>query len=237
VMRFLGHRLYRNHEGPIVSDYLDRPEGVRVKHRAKGNSVKVYDKGGSILRIETTINNPAAYRSYRSSESDPEGEKSWRPMRRGVADMHRRAEVSQAANDRYAEALASLDATTPVGQLAAKVCRPVRNNGKRHRALRPFSDEDRALLEAISDGRYAAEGFCNRDLAARLYPARRATPAERARCGSKVSYRLRLLRAHGLIRKSPSRRRYHMTTKGRQIATTLLQSQHVTLQQLNAVAA
>ncbi len=41
-----------------------------MKHRAVGNSIKVYDKGGSILRIETTINNPKAYRSYRSSEAE-----------------------------------------------------------------------------------------------------------------------------------------------------------------------
>jgi hypothetical protein len=39
----------------VVSDYGDRPEGVRVKHFAFGNSLKVYDKGGAILRIETTV--------------------------------------------------------------------------------------------------------------------------------------------------------------------------------------
>jgi hypothetical protein len=72
VMRFLGHRLCENHEGEIISDYRSRSEGVCVKHRALGNSIKVYDKGGSILRIETTINNPAANRSYRSSEAEPE---------------------------------------------------------------------------------------------------------------------------------------------------------------------
>jgi hypothetical protein len=237
AMRFLGHRLYKNHEGQIVSDYRDRPEGVCVKHRAVGNSIKVYDKGGSILRIETTINNPRAYRSYRSSESEPEGPKRWRVMRRGVADMHRRAEVSQAANDRYAEALASLDTTTPLGELAAAVCRPVSKDGKRCRALRPFSPEDRALLEAISDGKHATEGFCNRDLASRLYPAQSTDRTARSRIASKVSYRLRILRAHGLIRKVPRQRRYHMTTKGRQIVTALLQAQHATLQQLNSLAA
>jgi hypothetical protein len=237
VMRFLGHRLYENHEGQITSDYRSRPEGVCVKHRALGNSIKVYDKGGSILRIETTINNPAAYRSYRPSEAEPEGEKQWRVMRRGVADMYRRAEVSQAANDRYAEALAALDTTTPLGRLAATVCRPVSKDGKRYRALHPFSAEDRELLEAISDGAYATDGFCNRDLAARLYPAALADPVERVRASSKVSYRLRILRSHGLIRKLPCQRRYHMTTKGRQIVTALLQAQHATLQQLNTLAA
>jgi len=39
VMRFLGYRLRRNHQGQIVSHEVDRPEGVR----AKGNSIKVYD--------------------------------------------------------------------------------------------------------------------------------------------------------------------------------------------------
>jgi hypothetical protein len=237
VLRFLGKRPDPRYQGEVLSDYKDRPEGVRVKHQAYGNSIKVYDKGGSILRIETTINHPEAFQSYRASESEPDGPKSWRPMRRGVADMHRRAEVSQQANDRYAEALASLDTSTPLGQLAAEVCSPVRKNGKRHRALRPWSEEDRNLLEAISDGALAVEGFRNRDLASRLYPSKSDDPHQRGRIASKVSHRLRLLRAHGLIRKSPGRRRYHMTAKGRQIATALLQAQHVTLQQLNAVAA
>ncbi len=75
------------------------------------------------------------------------------------------------------------------------------------------------------------------DFAIRLYGPKSADRTERGRIASKVSYRLRILRAHGLIRKSPKRRRYHMTTKGRQIVTTLLQAQHATLQQLNALAA
>lgn len=171
------------------------------------------------------------------SESDPDGPKSWRPMRKGVADMYRRAEVSQQSNDRYAEALASLDTSTPVGQLAAQVCRPTRKDGTRYRALRPWSEQDRALLASISDGDFAVGGFCNGDLAALLYPPKSDDQAERGRIASKISYRLRILRAHGLIRKSPNRRRYHVTTRGRQIITSLLQAQHATLQQLNVLAA
>ena len=137
----------------------------------------------------------------------------------------------------YAEALASFDTSTPVAQLAAKVCRPTRKDGTRYRALRPWSEQDRKLLEAISDGQLAIEGFCNRDVASRLYPTKSDDKTQRARIASKVSYRLRILRAHGLIRTLPRRRRYHMTTKGRQIVTALLQTQHATLQQLNATAA
>lgn len=237
VMRFLGKRPDRRYQGEVLSDYLDRPEGVRVKHLAFGNSIKVYDKGGSILRIETTINQPGAFRSYRASQSDAEGEKSWRPMRKGVADLYRRAEVSQQSNDRYGDALASLDTTTPLGTLAAAVCRRVTKDGKRYRALRPWSEEDQKILELLSDGTFAVQGFRNRDLACRLYPSAHDDPTQRARIASKVSYRLRILRAHGLIRKSPGQRRYHVTTKGRDIITALCRSQHITLQQLNATAA
>ncbi|MEO5347888.1 MAG: hypothetical protein H7834_16140, partial [Magnetococcus sp. YQC-9] len=40
----------------------------------------------------------------RSPEGKPEIEKKWLPMRKGIADLHRRAEVSKAANDRYLHA-------------------------------------------------------------------------------------------------------------------------------------
>ncbi len=237
VMRFLGKRPDRRYAGELVSDYGVRPEGVRVKHLAFGNSLKVYDKGGSMLRIETTINQPGAFRSYRASQRDAEGEKSWRSMRKGIADLHRRAEVSQQCNNRYADALASRDTTTPLGTLAAAVCRRVTKDGKRYRALRPWSEEDQKLLELLSEGTFVVQGFGNRDLACRLYPSARNDPAQRARIASKVSYRLRILRAHGLIRKLPGQKRYHVTTQGRYIITALCRSQHITLQQVNATAA
>jgi len=100
VMRFLGRKSSRFPSGEITSDYGERCEGIRVKHVSQKNSVKAYDKSGRILRIETTINEVSPFQSYRPSESDPEGKAKWRGMRRGVADMYRRAEVSQSSNDR-----------------------------------------------------------------------------------------------------------------------------------------
>jgi hypothetical protein len=38
-------------------------------------------------------------------------------MRKGVVTLRRRAEVSQAVNNRYEEALAAASADTPVGEL------------------------------------------------------------------------------------------------------------------------
>ena len=103
VMRFLGRtRLPAaggvdvRFNGQVVTDLRQRPEGIRIKHRLNQNSLKMYDKQGSVLRVETTINDAHDLRVYRASESDPEGPKSWLRLRKGVVDLPRRADISQA---------------------------------------------------------------------------------------------------------------------------------------------
>src|SRR6266436_3228906 len=66
VMRFLQRRTDGRFKGEASSDLQRRLEGIRVKHRVEENSIKMYDKQGSVLRIETTINNPRRFKVYRS---------------------------------------------------------------------------------------------------------------------------------------------------------------------------
>ena len=56
-----------NFQGEIITDTKKRPQGVRIKHRMKKNSLKMYDKW-SVLRVETTINNPREFKIYRKVE-------------------------------------------------------------------------------------------------------------------------------------------------------------------------
>jgi hypothetical protein len=237
VMRFLGRRLCGRFKGEVVSDFKRRPEGVRVKHRVGQNSVKVYDKQGSVLRTETTINDPSGFKVFRPAEGSPKSKPSWRPLRRGVADLHRRAQVSQAANDEYLAALASVETTAPVGELVKGVCRPVNLKGRRVRALEPWSDPDFPLLTVVSRGEHCVNGFRNRDLVTLLNASSPNTIAERRRRMAQVSRQLRLLRAHGLIRRVPRTHRYRLTPRGRVISTAILATQAVSLQQLNTAVA
>lgn len=237
VLRFLGKALNANFQGELVSDYRLRPEGLRLKHHVKANSVKVYDKEGSILRVETTINDPYDFKVFRPKEGEPRGRCQWRRMRKSIADLHRRAQVSQRANERYLEALASLDTDRPLGDLVGRVCQPTRWKGRRVRALRPWATEDRALLQAISRGEFAVNGFRNRDLRLDLFPPSPPSPLAARRASARVTERIRLLRAHGIVRKVPRTHRYTLTARGRQITTAILQTQHLTLEQLGKIAA
>jgi len=237
VMRFLGRKVHGAFQDEIISDFKDRPEGVRIKHRVGYNSVKLYDKQGSVLRVETTINQPYGFKVFRHTEDDPSGPKDWLPMRKGIADLARRTKVSQAANERYLDALASVDTSTPLGLLVRNLCQPVVYNDKRVRALRPWSQEDTRLFQTISRGEFAVNGFRNRDLQAFLYDSPADAPEERRRRSAKVSRMLRILRAHGLIRKVNATHRYTLTPYGRDILTAILATQHITLQQLHRAAA
>ena len=243
VMRFLGRqtptqsgRVHAGFQGEVISDLKHRPEGMRIKHSVNGNSVKMYDKEGSVLRIETTINKTEDFRVYRARQGDPDGKKAWRPLQRSVGELWRRAQISAAANDRYLEALASVTEKTPVGEAADGVCRARVRDGRRHRALNPWSEKDAALLQAVSRGEYAINGMRNRDVRRQLWAKTGNEQQERRRAAA-VTRQLRLLRAHGLLRKVSGTHRYVVTPGGRKIITALLTARQADVQQLTALAA
>ncbi len=239
VLRFLGRpgtvrQLWRG--GQLQSDLKKRHEGLRLKHALNHNSLKMYDKQASVLRVETTLNDPRDLKVYRTVEGDPQGPKRWLRLRKGVADLQRRAKVSQAANARYLEALAAVDDTSTLEQLAQPLCHPVSWNGGRARALNPLSEQDAGLLTAVNRGEFAINGFRNRDLAALLSGDPPTDPLQAKRRSAKVTRQLRLLRAHGLIRKVPHTHRYLLTNAGRTTINALLAAKHATTEQLTRLA-
>ena len=246
VMRYFGRRVNQSgaipahFNGTLETDLKRRHEGERVKYRMNGNSAKFYDKAyseiGSVLRgAETTVNDVSDFRTYRPKEGGPEDDLQWRPMRKGIADLHRRAIVSQKANDRLLNALANVDDSRSVEELTGGIQRPTTYSGRAVRGLRPWS-EDKDLLTAINHGEFIINGFRNRDLQSQLYPTEANSLAERRRRSAAISRRLRMLRAHGLIHKVPRTHRYHVTDTGRAILIAVLTTARTSVSLLNQLA-
>jgi len=219
VLRFLGRRTNCRFNGEVSVNFRERFEGVRVKHWVEKNSIKMYDKVGSVLRIETTINNPERLRVRRRGTRKGKIVTQWLPMRKSIADIRRRAEISRAANERYLEALAVVGELRPSCQLFDQVSEPVLHSGCRFRALRPISPEDSKLFQIILSGEFQLQGVRNRDLRAQLYPA--YSDCSRQKVG-RITRALRLLRAHQLIFKVPKTNYYRLTSQGRQLMTTAI---------------
>ncbi len=214
VMRFLGRKLVGQFKGEIVSVATRRPEGFRVRHSVEENSIKMYDKQGSVLRIEVTINNPRRFKCYRRSSK---GKMIWLPMRKGVADVLPRVQVCRAANHRYLDALADFAEKKKFSTVLDPVSRRLSVGKARFRPLRPVSRDDAEIFAAIMRAEFLIHGFRNVDLRTLLFrrPTRDGTVAKR-RAG-RITRLLRLLRAHGVIKKIPGSSRYRPTKPGLRI--------------------
>jgi hypothetical protein len=243
VLRFLGRRnlpagggVPARFAGEVVSDLRRREEGVRIKHRLNSNSIKMYDKQGSVLRVETTINDARDFRVYRASETDPGGPKTLRRLRKGVVDLPRRAEVSQSANRRYLESLAAVETATPLGVSLDRLCQPVTGHGHRSRGLHPLVGEDAQLVGHLLRGEFAINGFRNRDLRPLLYGEAKDAAATR-RQSAKVGRLLRLFRDHGLIYRVKGTHRYQLSAEGRRLLPAFPSARHANTAQLQQLAA
>ena len=222
VLRFLGRRTNSRFNGEVSSSYLVRSEGLRVKHWLQENSIKMYDKQGSVLRVETTINNARRFKVRKMTVRKGIRGMRWIPMRHGVADLDRRVDISRAANERYLEALGVVEESSPARVLLDGVSRRVRRNKRPYRALRPVSRSESELFEAVLGGQFLLKGFTNRNLRERLGICRSVEVSERRRQSARITRLLRLLRAHGLIRKVSGTRYYRVTPKGQRIMTAAL---------------
>ncbi len=182
----------------------------------------MYDKQGSVLRIETTINNPRRFNVRRKATRGGKLITTWFPMRKSVADTVRRVEICRAANERYLEALAVVGEPSSAHQLLDPVSRRIVRKGRPYRALRPIEPEEVRMFSILQDGIFLLQGFRNRDLRQKLFPQAERDAEERKRAAGRVTRSLRLLRAHKLIRKVSGTFYYRITKKGQKVMTTAL---------------
>jgi hypothetical protein len=236
TMRFLGKQLVETFRGEVVTTYKHRPEGVCVRHAASGNSIKMYDKQGSVLRVETTTNNPSQFKFRRRAEGDPDSELKLRPMRKGVADIRPRATASAHANARYLDALAAVDSDRTLEDVLQKILQRAELGDRKVRALKPWSDPDVELLRVIGRGSFITNGFRNRDILPLLLVASPDDPVAHRKAAAKLSRHLRLLRAHKVIRRVEGTHRYVVTAQGRLLIAAVLAALEASVSKLKQCA-
>ena len=214
VLTFLGRKLNGNFQGEVMNSFKKRWPGARVKHRMKGNWIKMYDKHGCVLRIETVINHPYEFRVRREGKRHGQWVMGWYPMAKRVTNLYRYAEVCLSANRAYLDALSAVDDPAEAYRRLNALCEPVTKNGRRRRGLNPLRQDDVALFAAVLRGEHLIHGFRNRDLAVHLNLRPSAIPRERKRQSARITRLIQLLHAHHLIAKIPRTRRYRLTLKG-----------------------
>jgi hypothetical protein len=222
VLRFLERRTNSRFAGEVKGSLIHRTEGVRIKHWVEENSIKMYNKKGSVLRIETTINNPHRFKVRRRAKRDGVEVKAWLPMRKGIVDLPRRVEIARSANERYLEALAVVGEPTPSHKLFDSVSQRQEKKGRPYRPLRPISPEESRIFRAMLRGEFLLQGFRNRDLREVLEQDSECDPEKRRKAANRITRLLKLLCAHSLIFKVARTNYYRITKFGRELMSTAI---------------
>lgn len=222
VLTFLGRRLHGNFNGEVVTDCKrDRWPGARIKHRVKGNWLKMYDKFGILLRIETVINQPHEFRVRRRRTRKGVRQMVWCPMNKGVANLYQYRSVAHAANTRYLNALSVVDDPAPAYQQVESIARPKEVNRRTYAGFNPARKEEVELLRALLDGKHLLHGFRNADIRMALYgdsKDRVVRHRQRAALG-RIFKRLHVRK---LLAKIPHTRRWRVTEQGQQIFSVIV---------------
>jgi hypothetical protein len=220
IATFLGRKLNARYEGEMGNRFNIRIEGTRIKHNMGPVSLKLYDKFGLILRIETTVNDLTFFRHYREVEHrDGTKETKWASMQKTIYSLPALQELLAAANRRYLEFLSTIEDPRIGRDKLDKLSQPVQDQGRIYPGFNLFDSEDEAFLLAIARGEFNISGMQNKTL-------RRFLSGKNS---AQVSRLLKRLRVHGLIKKVGHTYKYYLTQFGKEIITTGLKLRDLVL--------
>ncbi|MBI4729158.1 MAG: hypothetical protein HY775_06595, partial [Acidobacteria bacterium] len=161
----------------------------------KHSRIKQYHKEGQALRTETTINDTYDFAIGRRLHNLPALREVGFQANRRLLDVQRTSHDCHIGEDAF-----------------AKVTSPIEVHGQRAPALRFGDHRVMALLHALVVCRLLPRGFSNHDLREHLAPLLGLDPG--AMTQGRMTYHLRRLRLHGLIRRIPASHRYEVTDFG-----------------------
>jgi hypothetical protein len=213
IATFLGRKLSPQFEGEAGNRFNIRIEGTRIKHSMGPVSIKLYDKFGLILRIETTVNDLTFFKHYREVEHrDGSRETKWASMQKTIYSLPAMRELLEAANRRYLEFLSAIEDPRAGRNKLDKLSHPVEQEGRRYSGFNLFDADDENLLCSIVRGEFNISGMQNKSL-------RRHLPE---RSSGQVSRLLKRLRTHGLVKKVGHTYKYYVTAFGKEVVATAL---------------
>lgn len=212
VATFLGRKITPQLAGEVGSQFSTRIEGTCIKHHFGSASVKMYDKFGCVLRIETTTNDVSFFKHHRKVEHrQGSATRALASVKKSIYSLIDLREILFGCNRRYLEHLSALDDFSAGVRALDRVTRPRIVDDKTVKGINFFDPTDKALLQALQDPRVNIAGIRRGDLIPMLD---QLTP-------NRLSRQLRRLRDIGVIKRVRGTYRYYLTRMGRAAAAAL----------------
>ncbi len=205
IATFLGRKLHPNYQDEMGNRFNTRIEGTRISHTMGKASIKMYDKFGLILRIETTVNDVSFFKHYRKVEHrDGSNSMKLAAMKKGIYSLLPLQKLLSSANFRYLEFISEIDDhSAGIGNLERISKSKVKKN-RSYKGFNLFSEDDQLLFESIARGEFHISGFQNKHIRKKLTHKN----------SGQVSRMLKRLHVHGLIKKVGYSYKYYLTKLG-----------------------
>ena len=213
IATFLGRKLHANYQGDLGNNFNTRIQGTRIKHHMGASSIKMYDKFGIILRIETTTNNVSEFKQYREVRSRS-GESIYKtaPMKKNIYSLFELTAIFKASNRRYLEFISMFDDQSRGVKNLKRISQPVETDDRSYKGFNLFSPDDLKLFEVLARGEFHINGLQNKSL-------RKHIPETNTAAMTRILKRLHL---HGIIRKVGRTYKYYLTQLGKAVITAAL---------------
>jgi hypothetical protein len=206
IATFLGRQIAPQLAQELGSQFSTRIEGTCIKHRFGSASIKMYDKFGCVLRIETTTNDVSFFKHHRKVEHrDGPPTRAIAPVKKTIYSLIDLREILLACNRRYLAHLSALDDFSAGVRALDRLTKPRSVEGKTVKGINFFDPVDNALLHALQNPKINIAGLRRADLA----------PLLDELSPSRLSRQLHRLREIGVIKKVVGTYRYYLTKMGR----------------------
>lgn len=214
ISTFLGRKLVGQYQGEMGNNYNVRIEGSRIKHTMGSSSIKMYDKFGKILRIETTSNDISFFKHYREVvHRDGTKSNKTADLKKNIYSLFPLADILKASNRRYLEFISAFDNKEVGRKRLEEVSSSKVSNNRNYKGINFFNKDDLAVLLAIIRGEVNINGFRNKHLQKAL-----------GFNGQKISRIIKRFHVHGLIKKVADSYKYYLTKMGKQ---TIIMAQKI----------
>jgi hypothetical protein len=209
VATFLGRQITPLLAQEIGSQFSTRIEGTCIKHRFGKCSIKMYDKLGIVLRIETTTNDVSFFKHHRKVEHRKgPATRGIAPVKKSIYSLIDLREILLGCNRRYLTHLSALDDFSAGVRALDRVTRPCEVDGKTVKGINFFEPGDSALLHALQNPRVNIAGIRRADL----------LPTLDMFSPTRLSRQLRRLLDIGVLKRVTGTYRYYLTKAGRAAA-------------------
>lgn len=186
--------------------------GSCIRFSSAASSLKLYDKGHRILRAETTCNDIAKMKGYRTIvHKDGSKEQKVGLLSKHISSLETFVSLARLSNRRFIERLGTIVSNIYSMDRIDAVTERVMINDRSVKGFSFYNAADRAVVISVSNPAYDIQGFSRKMLLKHLP---HLSPYQ-------ASYALKRLHAHGLTKKIAHTRRYYLTKEGRSVLSAM----------------